>query len=52
MARDVDLGRDDRAVQAFVEKQVGILTDVFPGGEGARLLLVGRGFDRVVQVFA
>ena len=52
MARDVDLGRDDSPVQSFVEEQVGVLTDVFPGSEGAWLLLVGRGLDRVVQVFA
>jgi hypothetical protein len=52
VAGDVDLGRHHRAVQAFVEQHVGAGGQVFPGREGARLLLVGRGLDRVVQVLA
>ena len=33
--RDVVLGRDHRAVQAFVKQHVGVLWQGFPGREGA-----------------
>ncbi len=49
---DIDLGRDDRAVQAFVEQQVCALGHLFPRSEGAGFLLVGRGLFGVVQVFS
>jgi hypothetical protein len=52
VARNVDLGRDHRAVQAFVKQQVGVVGQLLPLGEGAGLLLVGRGLDRVMQVLA
>src|SRR5450830_189615 len=50
--RDVDLGRDHGTVQAFIKQQVGAARHVFPRGEGAWVLVVGRGFLSVVQVFA
>ena len=50
--RHIDLGSHDRAVQSFIEQQIGIGNDVFPVREGAGLLLVGCGFSLVVQVMA
>jgi hypothetical protein len=49
---DVDLGRNHGAVQAFIEQQIGVGRNVFPGREGTRLLFVGRGLLHVVQVLA
>ena len=42
VARDVHLGRHHRAVQPFVEQQVGARGHVLPGGESAGLLSVRR----------
>ena len=50
MPRDVHLRRDDRAMQSFVEHQIGVLRDVLPIGEVARLQLERRGLFFVVQV--
>jgi hypothetical protein len=52
VARDVDLVRDHRAVQAFVEQQVGAGRQSSQGGEGAGRLLVGGGLLGAVQVLA
>ena len=49
---NVDFRGDHRTVQAFVKQQVGVGGHIFPGGEGAWVLLVGGGFVGVVQVFA
>ena len=51
-ARHVDLAVGHRAVQPLVEQQVGVGGQVFPRGEGARVLVKGGGLVGVVQVFA
>jgi len=50
--RDIDFIGHHRAVQSFVEQQVGVVGEVLPLGEGARLLLVARRLRLIVQVFA
>jgi hypothetical protein len=50
--RDVDLVGDHGAVQAFVEQQIGVLRQLLPWRERARLLTEGLRLLRVVQVFA
>ena len=49
---DVVLRRHQGAVQALIKQDVGALWQLFPGGEGAGLLLKRLGFFGVVQVFA
>ena len=52
MPGDVHFGRHHRAVQSFVEHQIGVLGYILPGREGAGLLVVGRRLLFVVQVLA
>jgi len=52
VTRDIDRFGLDRTVQPFVEEQVGIPCDVFPGRERARCLTVRGRFFGIVQVLA
>ena len=52
MLRDIDLVGHDRAMQAFVEQQIGLFRQRPPFGEGAGLGAVQLGFLVVVDVVA
>jgi hypothetical protein len=50
--RDIDLRRDHRAVQSFVEQEIRVPGDRLPLGKGSRLLLERLRFLFVVQIAA
>ena len=48
---DIDFWRYHRAMEALIEQQVGACRDVFPWSKRTWLLLEGRGFLVVMQIF-